>query len=374
MSIQSSTPDSFNDFHPIATETIMLSHTSTQWAQHVCRDIADADEQWHGFLRALAMAGFEQWLNQGGSQLSISYPKNTAPVMDATIQVGDFQLCILPMGVLEDDWVSIPATAVVGENAAHLYVLVEVHEEIEQVRILAGLRHDRLKQDFQPHGTEAYVVPVSEFMISPERLLWYLNCLSPEAILQGASDDKRTAATVLKEVAHGVINTGRWLQGQLDAVADELAWQLIPSLEPSYGLRGLRDGTRSQEKMPDILQTLQHQGVEVPANAAGACKAVRIGNMACELYTLVWELSETREWSLFVFLGLGTDEPLPVGLGLRISDENQALFEGVVKEDAATTYLYGQGIGDLDEQLIVEINSSDGETVTLQEFGFEPEG
>ena len=205
-----------NDFFPVATETIMLSNTSTQWAKRVCHPIADTDEQWHSFLRALAIAGFEQWLNQGNTTLSITYPQNSAPQRDANIQVGDFQLCILPMGALKDDRVAIPAAVVTGENAAHLYVLVEVHEEVEQVRVLSGLRHDQLRQylrqcgvednagreatggsgpqapnfggfeSYPPqdwgargassqHGlfekmSEGYVIPTSEFSVSPEKL------------------------------------------------------------------------------------------------------------------------------------------------------------------------------------------------------------
>ncbi len=363
----------FNDFFPVATETIMLTNKSIQWAKRVCHHIADADEQWHSFLKALAIAGFDQWLNQGNTTLSITYPQNLAPGKEANIQVGDFQLCILPMGTLTDDRVAIPATVVTGENAAHLYVLVEVHEEVEQVRVLSGLRHDQLRQYLRQHGAKDYVVPTSEFTVSPEKLLWYLNCLNPEVIMQTEvvrSGIGETVTSYLDEAVTTVINTGKWLRGELDAVAEQLAWQLIPSLEPSYGFRDFGQDEPLREKTTGILKELRQQGVEVPEDATGACKEIRIGNVACEVYSLVWELPESQEWSLFVVLGPAGDEPLPTGLGLQVSDEESVLSKSEVTPDAATTYLYVQAIGNLDEQFTVEIGLSDGETLNLPTFKF----
>ena len=366
----------FDDFYPLATETIMLTDISSQWARRVCRDITDADEQWHRFLKALAIAGFEQWLNQGSTQLPITYSQDAAPDQDATIQVGDFQLCILPVGTLQDDRVTIPATAVAGEQAAHLYVLVEVHEEVEQVRVAKALRHDQLKAYIeQQRGAEEYAVPIRQFIVPPEQLLWYLSCLSPQAIIpvEISDQDHATVSSQLKAAATKAINTGRWLQGQLDTVAEQLAWQLIPSLELNYGLRNLKDGENPQEKILDILEELQHRGVEVPTHGTGACQAITLGKLACELYTLVWELPETQEWTLFILLGPGTDEPLPAGVALQVSDEHTVLSKSEVRQDTATTYLYIQAIGNLQEQFTVEISVSDKEILTLPPFKFDSE-
>lgn len=365
----------FDDFDPIATETIMLSDTSTQWAQRVCRDIPDADKQWHSFLRAFAIAGFEQWLNQGSTQLPITYP-HTAPGSDANIQVGDFRLCILPIGSLKDNRVIIPATAVDGEHAAHLYVLVEVHEEIDQVRVFTGLRHDRLELYLeQQRGAENYVVPTSQFTVPPEKLLWYLSCLKPETIMDPAmatSGVKEKITNQLNETMTTVINTGRWLQGQLDTVAEQLAWQFIPSLELSYGLRDLGDTEDPLEKIPDILRELRERNVQVPDNASGACKSINVGDATCHFYTFVWELADTNEWSsLFVLFGSGANAPLPAGIELQVSDQTSVMSTSKVQPGAMTTFLYIQAIGNLDEQFTVEISTLNGETLTLPPFGFE---
>ncbi len=365
----------FDDFIPVATETIMLTDRSTQWAQSVCRDITDTDEQWHSFLRALAIAGFEQWLNQSNNQLPITYAQDIAPGINANLQVGDFRLCILPMGVLQDDPMMIPATAVQGQDKAHLYVLVEVHEEVDQVLVAAGLRHDQLKkyieQNLQPEAKN-YGVPVSQFTVSPEKLLLYLSCLQPEAIIPTVVEDGKTIASSIKSAAARVINTGKWLQGQLDAVADELTWQLVPVLSPSYGFRTMGKTDTPIEKLSKIVEGLNNRGVEIPTDATGAYGPVTVGDMTCQVYSLVWALPDTKEWSLFMLLGPVDDQRLPVGTELQVSDENTVLSRRDVSHDAMTTYLYTQAFGTLDEQFTVAISSPNGETLILPPFRFEP--
>lgn len=368
MSIDASNLDNTPSFKPITPETIMLSPTITQWAADVCQPITDLDEQWQSFMRALAIAGFEQWLNESSTPLTLTYPRTAAPQTDTHVQVGDFRLCILPMGTLQDEQVRIPATAVTGRNKAHLYVLVEVHEEIDQVHVGPGLRHDQLGNLLSQHADdESYLVPVEQFMVRPEKLLWYLSCLEPEAIIPVV--EKNPVSGPIK----AVINTGTWLHGQLDTVAEHLAWQFLPSLVPSYGLRGseMRESENPMERLVPILETLKRQGVEIPTEAVGACKTISVGETVCQVYTLLWELPETQEWSLFALVGPAGDQPLPVGMKLQVSEQAMVLSRSELRHDSVTTFLYIQVIGNSDEQFTVEIGSPDGTTLTLPAFGFE---
>lgn len=379
MSTPHSNPNPFNDFHPVATETIMLTDTSTRWAQAVCRDIEDADDQWQSFLKALAIAGFEQWLSQGSTQLPITY----AHIILGTgvdIQVGDFQLCILPMGTLKDDRVTIPATAVTAKNPAHLYVLVEVHEEVEQVRVSTSLRHDQLKAYIKQHAqyeAEEYSIPISQFTVSPEKLLWCVSCLEPEAITESEialPDGKEDITTQLNETITKVVNTGKWIQGQLDTVAKELAWQFIPSSYLSYEFRDSGDTENPLEKVPSIIDELRDRNVDISADAVGACQSIVIGDVVCYFYTFIWELKETEEWnSLFVLLGSGENRFLPVGIELQVSDQASVLSTSKVHPDEMTTFLYTQTIGNLDEQFTVEISFPNEKSIVLPPFGFEPQ-
>ena len=377
MSTPHSNPNPFNDFHPVATETIMLTDTSTRWAQAVCRDIEDADDQWQSFLKALAIAGFEQWLSQGSIQLPITYAHTTLGT-GTNIQVGDFQLCILPIGTLKDDQVNIPATVVTAKNSAHLYVLVEVHEEVEQVRVSTSLRHDQLKAYIKQHAqyeAEEYSIPISQFTVSPEKLLWYVSCLEPEAITESEialPDGKEDITTQLNETITKVVNTGKWIQGQLDTVAKELAWQFIPSSYLSYEFRDSGDAENSLEKVPSIIDELRDRNVDISANAVGACQPVVMGDVVCYFYTFIWELKETEEWnSLFVLLGSGESGFLPVGIELQVSDQASVLSTSQVYPDEMTTFLYTQTIGNLDEQFTVEISFPNEKSIVLPPFGFD---
>ncbi|MEM7063162.1 MAG: DUF1822 family protein [Cyanobacteria bacterium P01_B01_bin.77] len=369
MSINASKPDNNNSFKPIATETIMLSPMFTQWATDICQPITDLDNQWQSFIRALAIAGFEQWLNESSTSLTTTYPRTAAPQTDTHVQVGDFRLCILPMGTSQDELVQIPAAAVTGKNKAHLYVLVEVHEEIDQVQVGAGLRHDQLSNLLPQHAdSESYVVPVEQFTVRPEKLLWYLSCLEPEAIIPVVVK-KESVASPIK----AIINTGLWLQGQLDTVAEQLAWQFLPSLTMNYGLRGpeTRESENPVKRLVPILETLKRQGMEIPIAAVGACKSVSVGETVCQVYTLLWELPETQEWSLFILVGPDGKRPLPVGMELQVSEQAVVMSRSKLCHDSMSTFLYIQVIGNLDDQFTGEIGSPDGATLTLPTFEFE---
>lgn len=355
-------------FQPITAETITLSPTAIQWAADVCQTVTDLDDQWQSFVRALAIAGFEQWLDESSTPLTMTYPRTAAPQTDTHVQVGDFRLCILPLGTLQEKQIRIPTTAVTGKDKAHLYVLVEVHEEIDQVQIGTGLRHDQLNNLLPQHADgESYVIPVEQFTIRPDKLLWYLSCLEPEAIIPVIETD------AVPSPIKAIINTGIWLQGRLDTVAEQLAWQFLPSLTLSYGLRDseMRDSENPVERLIPILETLKRQGVEIPTEAVGACKTISVGETTCQVYTLLWELPETHEWSLFVLVGPAGDQPLPVGMELQVSEQAVVLSRSELRHDSVTTFLYIQVIGNLNEQFTVEIGAPDGATLMLPVFGFE---
>ncbi|MDV3353794.1 DUF1822 family protein [Leptolyngbyaceae cyanobacterium CCMR0082] len=365
MNTSSLDPQQF-DIIPLSTETVMLSTTSTQWATDICQDISDDDSQWQTFLRALAMAGVKQWLEDTG--LLPADLQETTFTQSSNLNVGDYRLWVLPMGSVVDDAVSIPTVAVTGDQAAHLYVLAEVQEEVNQVRVVTGLRHDQLQQYVQQHtptDTQAYTVPLDRFVVTPEQLLLYLNCLEPETIIQTAPSSQLSA--IAETITTGVVNVGRWLQGELDAMAEQLAWELLPPLTPAHGLRPVK------EEIENIVEELTSQGIEIPIRARGACKKINLAGFPCRLYAWVWPLmvDDVPEWSLFLILGPTPGETLPVGIELMVSDQQEILSRSTLTQETSVTYLYTQVIGYWQEQFIVDIGLPNGPTMTLPPFGFE---
>ncbi|MEO0432030.1 MAG: DUF1822 family protein [Cyanobacteria bacterium J06656_5] len=350
------------DVIPLSTDTVMLSTASTQWATDICQDIPDGDSQWQTFLRALAVAGAQQWLDAAG--LVSTYPKNIAPAPEVNLTVGDYRLCVLPMGGLSDDTVRISA-AVVGEQAAHLYVLVDVQEEVDQVRVVTGLRHDQLRQLLPDSTAQGYDIPLERFTVTPEQLLLYLNCLDSETILQPTVPDH--IAEMVETIATGVVNAGKWLQGELDTIAEQLAWELLPPLTPAQGFRPVK------AEIEDIIEELASQDIAIPQRARGAFKEINMAGFPCRLYAWVWPLmtGDIPEWSLFLILGPTPGETLPLGIELTVSDQQEPLSRSALTQETAVTYVYAQVIGYWQEQFMVAIGLPNGPTINLPPFRFE---
>ncbi|MEM7062548.1 MAG: DUF1822 family protein [Cyanobacteria bacterium P01_B01_bin.77] len=350
------------DLVPLSAETVVLSTASTQWATNICQDIADSELQWQSFLRALAVAGISQWLRDAG--LSSTYAKATAPTAEVNLKVGDYRLCVLPIDSLGDEAVTIS----VGAQAAHLYLLAEVQEEVNHVRVVTGLRHDQLQQYMRHHPNlddQGYKIPLSQFTVTPEQLLLYLNCLEPEAIIQPARS--RPINEVAETITTGVVNVGKWLQGELGAIAEQLAWELLPPLTPAQGFRPVK------EEIEDIVAELISQGIEIPPRARGACKEIAIAGFSCRLYAWTWSLTtdDVPEWSLFLILGPTPGETMPLGIELTVSDQQTVLSRSVLTQETTVTYLYAQVIGYWQEQFTVNIGLPHGSAISLPPFEFQ---
>ena len=351
------------DAYPLSTETVILSDTATRWATDICQDISDEETQWQAFLSALAVAGVKQWLSD--AELAATCPQETAPA--SNLEIGDYRLCILPIGTVTDDTVSIPETAVVGDQAAHLYILAEVQEESDQVRVVTSLRHDQLQQYIQqqqPPHTQGYSIPLSQFRVTPEQLLLYLSCLEPSAIIQPALS---RLSELTNTITTQVVNAGKWLQGELDTVAEQLAWELLPPLTPAQGFRPVK------EEIEHIVDELTSQGIEIPPRARGACKEINLAGFPCRLYAWVWPLmtEDSPEWSLFLILGPTPGETLPIGIELAVSDQQELLSRSILSQKTTVTYLYTQVIGYWQEQFGVTVSLPNGPTISLPSFGFE---
>ncbi|MEM9215344.1 MAG: DUF1822 family protein [Cyanobacteria bacterium P01_F01_bin.150] len=407
---------------------ISLSAEALEWATSVCEDIEDEDEQWQAFLRAMAIAGVEQWLSQSAFDLPVTYARDQAPSSGVNAQVGHYRLCVLPTGPAGDDRVMIPATTVLNsatdiESAidtrslqdtspiAHLYCLVEVYEEYDQILVRSGLRQNQLQSYLAhyPSHNEAihpmeganerlsqepreYAIPVAEFTVTPEQALLYVNTLEPETMVtsvqmidgaestvgqvvramapeveQRANTLSQTVTNALEKAEAGTINVGRWLSGQVDELAAQLGWQMIPALVPSQGFLPVRN------ELEAVMDQLERQGAVLPPQARGRMNDVEISGGQCRIYAWIWPLAESEledptipEWSLFVLLGPAPDEPIPQTLELVIRDEQGDVVRSTGQDGG--DYLYAQAIGSLDELFWVRLEASGGETVELPAF------
>jgi hypothetical protein len=376
------------EFDPLRATTVTLSTEAVNWAAQMSQQVPD-EAQWSTFLRAMALQGLQQWLEAGALDLALYYDLHQPPTPGINGRVGDYRLCLVAQGSLSDDEVTIPAATVQNKtDFAHLYILAEVQEEVDQVTILAGLRRDRLLTQRQtlgltPQTDGTYRIPIHCFDTNPEDLLLYLTCLSPTQISGPQVSGAETAAAAPIAVSQtspqslqprDPINVGRWLLNQLDAVADSLAWTLMPPLAPANAIRSIRSPV---EQLEDILRELQPAGVTIPPAARGAYTDLQqtLG-LPFRLYALTWTLFEPRppEWTLFLFLGPAPGEQLPPGTRLIVRDATAILAEQTLAQGNEGGFLYAQAIGTWDEAFTATVELPNGNTLNWPPFVFQPEG
>lgn len=392
-----------------------------QRAAQLGQSIRLADRRWQGYRSALGVLGFQRWLGDRAADLtvqidqaSIWQPAYAAVLSEAChVRVGAFKICLVSVGSLVDDTIDVTIAALdLPDFAAHFYVLVQVIEEEEQVAIAGFLTYDqyrRHRSSLNANSDWTYSLAIDWFNQDANALLLNLRCLAPDSIRLPALEVARSSAALREKlvgmqsqlqtqhpskfltVDEGLtllseptlitalygdtpqrsINVGFWLRNQLDSVAQELGWMLMPSLS---ALRSLRD------EFDSIRSGLEQQGVAIPPSARGAYRTLRspassqaAPSESVRLYVLTWALpdaSEQPEWVLLVALGAEPDAPMPTSLTLEVRDETQPLFEQSI-QDVGQRVLYAQVIGNWDEQFRVTVIANETTVFELPPFEFE---
>jgi len=346
------------DEEPLSLETIPLSPNQIDQAMKLSDPIDNAVEQWQVYLKILARLGFQQWIQERMPRLT------TTLLPHDHLQVGAFKLCIVAIGSFTDELISIPKAAIdQPESMPHFYVLVEVLEEQEQVRICGYLRQDKVIQQYKSsplrdEGKSSYLLPVDWFQLNTDELLLYLQHLD-------------SAAIALPNLASSsLVNVGVWLRNQLDTIASDLSWVLLPPQTYASAMRSARAKQPEIEQFDSIMTGLLEQGVDISSQARGAYRDVQLGNYDLRLYVVAWEISRTdpAEWTLLVTLGTQSGESLPPHIKLRIQDEKKLLDEQILLGQQQTTYMYTQVFGVLNEQFQVAVETANREVLTLPPF------
>ncbi|GAB4545662.1 MAG: hypothetical protein Tsb0014_39920 [Pleurocapsa sp.] len=190
------TDDLVLDFDTSPLGAISLESDAINRAVELSNRVTDREHQWQTYLNALALFGFESWLEERDSNLTVNsegcsiqqgrYAHFVDGVFNLT--VGEFKVCLLTNGIGIDDVVSIPRIVLdLPKYAAHFYIVVNVIEERSEVVIDRFIRYDELLQrqssgDLIADADWTYEVPLSWFNDEPNDLLLSLRCLAPSAI------------------------------------------------------------------------------------------------------------------------------------------------------------------------------------------------
>lgn len=381
-----------SEFETIPIDAIALSPEIMQKAIALSQK---ADNQWQTYLDAIAYLTICEWLHERLPNLDSALDSGEVTNRQANLhylEVNGFTLYILGITPSSGDMVEIPANILQSQsskgennhNSSNTFiVIVEIYEEIAQALILGFSRHLHLVKhladlivDLKGDRFEnAYQVPLSLFDDEPERLLLYLQNLEPIKALPKENVEESPV-----NITELILNTGLWLQEQLDDIAQNLAWHLLPTWQPNYGL-GMRSlGVRSSEmELETIISELTHLNVQVPPYAKAAYQDFQLGDRHLRLYATVWadsnystNLEANPEWSLLLVLGCQPIGEIPYGVRMRVRDQQKVLIDRQLDQTSQDLYLYACVTGDRNETFSVSISLPSGVMLTLPAFAFHP--
>ena len=386
--------DLFSNLETILPSTIALTDDQLEQARQQGLTIQNPSQQWQTYLNTLALLGFEQWLRQRASDVSITSPDNSLiqtaeelPVI-CNVVVNDFRVCLIPIESQPDE-VELPAIAVTSpELASHFYISIVIYEEQSQIAVHSFLRYDQLIAQIpllQPDSNQEYNIPITHFNPDLNCLLLYLRCSLPSAIAlpkiqQVSVSPYSPLPTPVRLSAHveahsPLINVRRWLQNELDALAQQLSWVLLPptALENAMRLTAkVTNQPTTQEGFEGVVKQLVRNGMTLPSDARVAYQDLDVGTVAARLYAIAGTLpvdENPPEWTLLIVLGARSHTPLPDGTQLQIRESETVLVQQSLSPPDA--YLYAKVIGTLEEQFSVIVTTPDHDTLTLPPFAFQ---
>lgn len=171
-------------------------------------------------------------------------------------------------------------------------------------------------------------------------------------------------------ITQPAINVGLWLQDQLDVLAQQVSWGLLPlqtALTPALRSR--------VEEVEMISAELEQQQVVIPPEGRGAYRDLGWQGQWLRLYAFTWILPASDalpEWTLLLVLGTQSGGPLPTGVRFQVGDATQTLAEQVTTEAHQEAYLCVQVAGNWNEHFwgTIELN---GTVLSLSPFAFHPD-
>jgi hypothetical protein len=387
----------FSELETPDIDAIALPSSSLQEAANLSAQVTERSQQWQAYLNALALFGFEAWLEERASDVQLDradasiFAPTQAGAIAATlgITVNQFRVCLIPIDSEPSNFVSLDRIIIeTAEYVPHFYVLVEINEEQEQVIITGWLRADLLlaRQSELRLGIDwKYDVPLAWFDDDCDNLLLYWRCASPSAIAlpSPATETNRDRLAWLQLLAQPAINTAQWLQEEWQAIVNDLTWVLLPPVASTSGLRSsgisgaipVPNNNRSPfAELETILTAIERTGIRLPSNARAAYQDFDLGEYPLRLYAVIGSERENDgaiAWSLLAILGKATDRALPADLILRISDLTGVLVERQLEAQGA--YLFAQVEGTPEERFLVTASLADGTERSLPPFSFQAE-
>ena len=427
------------DAETLSDQTITVSADVVDRARLISQTVR-APEQWQAYQNAIALFGLQQWLAERGIDIgeaveaSSVYDNAIAGLINGVchLQIGRTKVCLIPISSLADEYVAIPRAALELEDyVPHLFIGVDVREELDQVTFWRGLQFDTLcsqlrqGQNLDTDTNWTYRVPQQWFHLDADTTLLYLRCLEIDNTLSPAIPAPQPARTVLEEnlavlrartqssqrplwkllpwnqaiallqspqlamellhpeasgspinpKTNTAINVAQWLQGKLDDAAQALNWTLLPSFAPALRSIAFRQLSPPLEQLEGALTTLQSQGVDIPVQARSSYLDFSVAKQNLRLYVVAWDTSEEPEqpeWALLTVISAAPNQVLSHSVTLQIRDGQQLLDQQTLDRTTNDACVFSAVSGAWDEQFWIMVHADNGQTLTLPAFKFDP--
>lgn len=258
---------------------------------------------------------------------------------------------------------AIPLPAVVRDRVTQLNLMQQ-----QLTRLLPQL-HSPQSELWQVLTWEEGIVVLTH----PELLNWIYELQISESqeelsITTARSTTQIYLADLIQLLTQKAMNVGRWLWDELDELAREFSWQLLPNLTPAIALRS------PTEEFAAIIRELHHHNLDIPPTARGAYRNLNLAGIPLRLYALTWALvsGEISEWTLLLIVGTPSGSPIPSGLKLRVSDQTGILVEEELAVNHNSSYFFTSVVGSWDEKFLATVSLGSMIEETLPPFTFNP--
>lgn len=169
------------------------------------------------------------------------------------------------------------------------------------------------------------------------------------------------------------VNTARWLQGEMDELAESLGLFFPPTLTPAT--TGLRSLDKFEAAIAELSAELKYQGTEIPPQVARTYQDIDLDRISLRLCTLTWsvtsQIPSQPKWSLLLILGTQSGNSLPNDLKLQVSN-----LSGIIEETESqldTWFLFAHVEGNWGEPFVVTIVPITHPPLTLPPYTFDLE-
>jgi hypothetical protein len=257
------------DFESFPADTVEILPNQIHQALDLSQSILNPAQQWQVYLNALGRAGFENWLAENSADLTLNSENCSLDQPEvnhyldaiAQLQVNQFKVCLLTVGSLIDEVVTVPRMVMdLPEYAAHFYVMVEVQEELETARVCGFFSYQDWQQSqtterLQPESDWTYSVPLSWMHLNPEKLLLQWRCLEPTDIPLPIIPNRTQGLTAVKAELQQILPN---LQSMMP-LSQQLTWeQATMVLTQPELLQWVYQIQTMETPNPSILSQLRH--------------------------------------------------------------------------------------------------------------------